>query len=84
MNDEIKTAIAIFDQYFKRYKNEYLDDELDFIPMVKDIINGAISVSEQPDKVRNVIISHIEKCYISNWDENDKVVAQKTFVKLMK
>ena len=76
MNTETRTAIAIFDHFFERYKEEILDDEADFIPMVKDILDGVTEVSLSPEETKTDLLGHIESCYVSNWDGESKEAKQ--------
>ncbi|TNJ37752.1 hypothetical protein FGF68_00815 [Prosthecochloris vibrioformis] len=74
-----QTAISIFNHFFTRYQEEMLDDETEFMPMVRNILDGALSVSETPEEAKELILRHIESCYISSWNEEARKQAQKEF-----
>jgi hypothetical protein len=83
MNAETQTAIAIFKHFFERYKEELLDDETDFMPMVKDILDGVSEVSLSPEETKADVLGYIESCYVSNWDGESKE-AKREFHKMLK
>lgn len=68
MNIESQVAIAIFDQFFQIYCDEQLDDEYEFIPVVKSIVDGASLLSENPKETRKIILKHIKDKYIEECD----------------
>jgi len=84
MNTETQTAIAIFKHFFKRYKEELLDDETEFMPMVKAILDGVTEVSLSPEDTKADVLEYMESCYVSNWDGESKVEAQREFQNMLK
>lgn len=84
MNNEAQTAISIFDHFFARYRKEMLDDEAEFMPMVKDILDGVSAVSDTPEETRAAVLAHIEASYVSNWVNDSTEQASAEFRRLLK
>ena len=73
MDIHIKIGKSILDQYSKYAETEVIDDEAEYFPTVKVIIEGIVGTlesTEEKEEVESVLIDQVKQSYISLWIKN--------------
>lgn len=61
---------SILYKYSEYAKTKFIDDETEYFPTVKVIIEGIIGTLESPkekEEIESVLIDHVKQHYISLW-----------------
>ncbi len=72
MDAQINIGKSILDQYSEHAKTELLDDEAEFFPTIKVIIQGIVRTldpSEDIAKLESELIDHVKQHYVALWLE---------------
>jgi len=70
MDTHIKIGKAILDKYSEYAETEFIDDEAEFFPTVRVIIEGIVGTVEssiEKEKTESVLIDHVKQHYVSLW-----------------
>lgn len=70
MNTHIKIGKSILDQYSKYAETEVIDDEAEYFPTVKVIIEGIIETLEsrqEKENINSALMDHVKQHYVSLW-----------------
>ena len=70
MDVHIKIGKSILDQYSKYAETEFIDDEAEYFPTLKVIIEGIVKTVEssvEKEKIELVLIDHVKQHYVSSW-----------------
>jgi mevalonate pyrophosphate decarboxylase len=95
---EIQTiGISVVNHFFDYYKRVFMDDETEFFPVLKTIINGVVNACKENKKeIQNELEQHAKKLYCDLWlshakedEENVDIISEKedaieTFNKIYK
>ncbi len=75
MDTHIKIGKAILDKYSEYAETEFIDDEAEFFPTVRVIIEGIVGTVEssiEKEKTESVLIDHVKQDYVSRWIKHTK------------
>jgi len=75
MNAHIKIGKAILDKYAEYAETVFIDDEAEYFPTVRVIIEGLVGTTESSkdkEKIESVLIDRVQKDYISRWIKHTK------------
>ena len=70
MDVHIKIGKSILDQYSKYAETEVIDDEAEYFPTVKVIIEGIVGTlesTEEKEEIESILIDHVKQHYVSLW-----------------
>ena len=70
MDVHIKIGKSILDQYSKYAETEVIDDEGEYFPTVRVIIEGILETldsTDEKEKIESVLADHVKKHYVSLW-----------------
>jgi len=70
MDTHIKLGKSILDNYSNYAETEFIDDEAEYFPTVRVIIEGIIKTiesSEEKEEIESVLMNHVKRHYVSLW-----------------
>lgn len=70
MNDHIKIGKSILNNCSDYATTKFIDDETEYFPTVKMIIEGIVETlksSEEKEEVESVLIDYLKQHYVSLW-----------------
>jgi hypothetical protein len=75
MDNHIKIGIAILDKYAEYAETAFIDDEAEYFPTVRVILEGLVGTiesSKDKEKIESVLIGRVQQDYISRWIKHTK------------
>lgn len=73
METHVEIGKSILNKYSDYAKTEIIDDETEFFPTVKVIIDGVAGTLESTndkEKIKSILIDHVKQHYVSLWVKN--------------
>ena len=70
MNTHIEIGKTILNKYSEYAETEVIDDEAEYFPTMKVIIEGIIETVEssvEKEEIQSVLIDHVRQNYVSLW-----------------
>jgi hypothetical protein len=70
MDTHIKIGISVLDNYSNYAETKFIDDESEYFPTLKVIIQGILETlesTEEKEEIESVLIDHVKQHYISLW-----------------
>jgi hypothetical protein len=70
METHVEIGKSILNKYSEYAEEEVIDDEAEFFPTVKVIIDGIVGTLEssmEKEKVESILIDHVKQHYVSLW-----------------
>jgi hypothetical protein len=87
MDTHIKLGKSILDNYSNYADTEFIDDEAEYFPTLKVIIEGiakTIDSPEEKEEIESVFIDHVKQHYVSLWIKHAGQKMKKTLISITK
>ena len=83
MKEYIKIGKSIINKFFIYYNENFLDDETEFFPILKTIINGIVEVSKDENKkIEKELKLYVKNIYCTEWLSHAKENKEKVDIDL--
>ena len=73
METHVEIGKSILNKYSEYAEEEVIDDEAEYFPTVKVIIEGIVGTlesTEEKEEIESILIDHVKQSYISLWIKN--------------